>query len=334
VWREYEVLEFCGGEGIEDFAMRLTGMVNQLVMLGDLEPDDTVILKFLCITRPRFKQLVISIETLLDVSTLSLEEVTDRLRSAEEDGVAPLVAEGKIYLTEQEWVERSKKKDVDGGSSSGGGHGRGGSGRGRGRGRGGRDDGAGSSGEKGSYHRCGKPGHWAQDCRSKQPKKEKEKQAFTTQEESTLLFVEVKSVVLSDPRRSGGGERISGGDVGLGVRDQGSRCVGGKDSGPAGPRVLEQGEQLRPRRCRAPMASLAERRRLCTSLRKKCLRRSVERRSRNPTGVCWTSTPQTICRGAERRSPASMVGSLAMSSSLMVSGEYRGCRHHSLQVQD
>jgi hypothetical protein len=69
--------------------MRLTGMVNQLIVLGDPEPDDKVILKFLCIACPRFKQLVISIETLLDVSTLSLEEVTDQLRSAEEDGVVP-----------------------------------------------------------------------------------------------------------------------------------------------------------------------------------------------------------------------------------------------------
>jgi hypothetical protein len=44
-------------------------------------------LKFLRIARPWFKHLVISIETLLNVSTLSLEEVTGRLRSTEEDGV-------------------------------------------------------------------------------------------------------------------------------------------------------------------------------------------------------------------------------------------------------
>jgi hypothetical protein len=32
--------------------MRLSGMVNQLTMLGDLEPADKVMLKFLHISRP------------------------------------------------------------------------------------------------------------------------------------------------------------------------------------------------------------------------------------------------------------------------------------------
>jgi hypothetical protein len=44
--------------------------------LGDPEDDERVVLKYLRIVRPRFKQHVISIETLLDVSTLSIEEVT------------------------------------------------------------------------------------------------------------------------------------------------------------------------------------------------------------------------------------------------------------------
>jgi hypothetical protein len=130
---EYEVLEFCDGEGIEDFAMRLSRIVNQLAVLGDPEPDDKVVLKFLRIAHPRFKQPMISIETLLDVSTLSLEDVTSRLWSAEEDGVAPPVVEGKLYLIKEEWVEHIKKKDGDaghGGSSSSDSPGRGGGCRG------------------------------------------------------------------------------------------------------------------------------------------------------------------------------------------------------------
>jgi hypothetical protein len=106
------VLYFHDGEGVEDFAMRLTGMVNQLPVLGDSEPDDKVVLKFMRIAHLRFKQLEISIETLLDVSTLSLEEVTSQPRSAEEDGGAPPTADGKLYLMEQEWAERSKKKET------------------------------------------------------------------------------------------------------------------------------------------------------------------------------------------------------------------------------
>jgi hypothetical protein len=129
------VLKFHDREGIEDFAMQLSGIVNQLVVLGDPEPKDMVVLKFLRIARPRFKQHVFSIETLLDGSTLSLEEVTGRLRSAEEDSVMPPIAEGKLYLIEEEWLECSKKKDGDsscGSSSSSGSRGIGGCDHGRG----------------------------------------------------------------------------------------------------------------------------------------------------------------------------------------------------------
>jgi hypothetical protein len=73
--------------------------VNQLTTLSDPEDDEKVVLKYLCITRPRFKQLVISIETLLDVSTLSIEEVTGRLKVAEDNGVEVPTAEEKLLLT-------------------------------------------------------------------------------------------------------------------------------------------------------------------------------------------------------------------------------------------
>jgi hypothetical protein len=204
--------------------MRLSGMVNQLTMLGDLEPADKVMLKFLHISRPWFQQLVISIETLLDVSTLSLEEVTGRLRSAEEDGVAPHIADGKLYLTEQVWVEHSRKKETDGGQGGSGsddGRGRGGGGHGSGRGHGGHGDGANSSGGKGNCHRCRKPRHWARGYWSKQPKKKKEEQAFTAQEEETsLLFADIESTNSSTPHQSDDYGWISGKD--------GEPCKGGR----------------------------------------------------------------------------------------------------------
>jgi hypothetical protein len=165
--REYDELNFRSDEGVDDFSMRLSKIINQLTILGDLEPDDRVILKLLRIARPRYKQLVISIETLLDVSTLPLEEVTGRLRSAEEDGVAPPTAEGKLLLTEEEWLKRNKKASGDRscGGSNGcrGGRSHGGRNRGRGRGHGGHGDGACSLGGRGgnsnNCHQCGKPGH-------------------------------------------------------------------------------------------------------------------------------------------------------------------------------
>jgi uncharacterized membrane protein YgcG len=196
VRREYELLTFREGEGVEDFAMRLADIVHQLATLGDPEPDDKVVLKYLRIVRPRYIQLVLSIETLLDVSTLSIEEITGRLKATEDDVAEAPAVEGKLLLTEQEWHERSKKKETGEGSRGGstgdhGRRGRGGGNRGRGRGRGDGSDASGGRRDSNCHH-CGKLGHWAQDYRTKQPKKDES--TFTAQEEESLLLAEVNSI--------------------------------------------------------------------------------------------------------------------------------------------
>jgi hypothetical protein len=171
---EYESIVLRDGESIEDFALRLTGIVQRLATLGDPESDEKVVAKYLHVVRPRYKQLVISIETLLDISHLSIEEVTGRLKAADDvEMPAQQTAGGKLLLTEEQWVEKYKKK---GSESSRGGFSSGGRGncRGRGRGRGPSDNGD-SRNSSGSARappedpcpRCGKMGHWARDCRNK-----------------------------------------------------------------------------------------------------------------------------------------------------------------------
>ena len=103
---EYESIALREGEAIEDFALRLTGIVQRLATLGDPEPDEKVMAKYLRMVRPWYKQLVISIKTLLDISTLSIEEVTGRLKAADYVEPAPAhTTSGKLLLTEEQWVE-------------------------------------------------------------------------------------------------------------------------------------------------------------------------------------------------------------------------------------
>jgi hypothetical protein len=106
------------GESVEDFTLRLTGIINKLATLGDPEPDDKVMEKYLRIARSRYKQLVISIETLLDVSTLSVEEITGHLMASEDDPEPQpsVLAGGKLYPTEEQWLERYKQKEEGSGS--------------------------------------------------------------------------------------------------------------------------------------------------------------------------------------------------------------------------
>jgi hypothetical protein len=95
-------------------------MVQELEILGDLEEPQKVIAKYLRVIPKRFAPVAVSIESLLDISTMSIEEITVRLRAVEgrgdDDDEAPMVG-GKLLLTEEQWKARMKEKQSGEGSS-------------------------------------------------------------------------------------------------------------------------------------------------------------------------------------------------------------------------
>jgi hypothetical protein len=186
--REFDSLKFHDGETVDDFGIRISRIVTQLTVLGDGIQEEQVVRKFLQALPPRFEQIASSIETLLNLDDVSVEELIGRLKVTEErHGYNGNDSIAKLNLTEDELVARisSRLQLNGGGSSSGGGSGTRGSerrressgnrrGRGRGRGGGyGSGRGGGKSGHNGKdvagneCRYCGKEGHWARECRKK-----------------------------------------------------------------------------------------------------------------------------------------------------------------------
>lgn len=65
-------------ENVDDFAMRLTGLVNNIHILGGTLEEEKVVKKFLRIAPFRYSQVAILIEQLLDLRNMSVEELTGR----------------------------------------------------------------------------------------------------------------------------------------------------------------------------------------------------------------------------------------------------------------
>jgi hypothetical protein len=78
--REFGDIVFKLGETMEDFTLRINNLANELRFLDDDINDKEVIKKLLHAILEKLEQVVISIEMLLDLNNLSIEEVVGHLR--------------------------------------------------------------------------------------------------------------------------------------------------------------------------------------------------------------------------------------------------------------
>ena len=83
--REFEQMRFKDGELIEEFALRLMTPVNDLKTLGDPIDEHRVVRKFLHAVPHKYRQMATSIEALLNLKTMSTEELSGRLLAVEEN---------------------------------------------------------------------------------------------------------------------------------------------------------------------------------------------------------------------------------------------------------
>jgi hypothetical protein len=121
--QDFAKIKFKPSECVEDFSIHITALANELRVLGDEITDKEVVKKLLHSVLEKLEQVTNSMETLLDLNSLSIEEATDHLRVVEQrkkPSTSPVTdTDGRLLLTEEEWSAWMKAKEKGRSSCSG-----------------------------------------------------------------------------------------------------------------------------------------------------------------------------------------------------------------------
>ncbi|XP_074328298.1 uncharacterized protein LOC141666204 [Apium graveolens] len=107
---EFESLTMKDTEQLDDFYMRLNGLVTNIRALGEKVEEAYVVKKILRAVPIKFLQIVSAIEKFGNLEQMSIEEIVRSLKAHEERLCGKTESsEHQLRLTEEEWVKRENK---------------------------------------------------------------------------------------------------------------------------------------------------------------------------------------------------------------------------------
>lgn len=195
---DFESLRMKDNEKLDDFCIKLNGLVANIRVLGETVEETYVVKKLLRAVPTKFLQIASTIEQFGDLEKMSVEEAVGSLKAheerlkgqgdstggqqlllTEEEWLKTEKEEGQLLLTKEEWQRRSKTKNNAGDYRAGREGFRGG----------GRDK------SKIRCFNCLAYGHYASECRKPKKDKEQRLEANITQaqdDEPALLMVKAQ----------------------------------------------------------------------------------------------------------------------------------------------
>jgi hypothetical protein len=106
--KEWENLAFKPGEDIDDFTLRLNTLMQKLVQFGDNTYDEERAIEklFRCVPE-KYKQMAHGVKSLIDLSTMTIEEAIGRLKVVDADEPqppsGPVTISGRLHFAGKQW---------------------------------------------------------------------------------------------------------------------------------------------------------------------------------------------------------------------------------------